>query len=116
MTIRAFKGDRTPGQERNQADIYAGPFKEVLDDDGRRMERGRLCAVSDKTYRLYSREPYKAHFQFIDAQHPGSPPQDARPSTLSSAPPQNSKETREASSKPAAESQGCCGRESGTCC
>jgi len=29
-----------PCFERNQAVIYLGPFKEVLDDDGHRLERG----------------------------------------------------------------------------
>src|SRR5213595_2539429 len=47
MTIEAFKGKQGPCFERNQAVIYRGPFKEVLDDDNHRMERGRRYAVCD---------------------------------------------------------------------
>lgn len=66
MTIQAFKGKQGPCFERNQAVIYRGPFKEVLDDDGHRMERGRRYAVCDKTYNLYRKAPYAAAFEFID--------------------------------------------------
>ena len=46
--------------------IYRGPFKEVLDDDGHRMERGKRYAVCDKTYEIYAREPYATSFDFVD--------------------------------------------------
>ena len=65
-TIEAFKGNQGDCFERNQAVIYKGPFKEVWDDHGRRMERGRRYAVSDKTYQLYRNEPYRDCFEFID--------------------------------------------------
>src|SRR4030095_13151906 len=52
--------------ERMQAVIYKGPFKEVLDDDGHRMERGRRYAVCDKTYQLLKKSPYRDAFAFID--------------------------------------------------
>jgi len=66
MTIQAFKGKQGPCFERNQAVIYRGPFKEVLDDDGHRMERGIRYAVCDKTYNLYKKAPYSDFFEFID--------------------------------------------------
>jgi hypothetical protein len=66
MTIQAFKGKQGPCFERNQAVLYRGPFKEVLDDDGHRMERGVRYAVCDKTYNLYKKAPYAAFFEFID--------------------------------------------------
>ena len=66
LTVEAFKGKEGVCLERNQAVVYRGPFKEVLDDDGHRMERGRRYAVCDKTYRLYSNEPYLGAFEFID--------------------------------------------------
>ncbi len=62
VTVQAFKGKQGPCFERNQAVIYLGPFKEVLDDDGHRMQRGRRYAVCDKAYQLYQRDPYRAHF------------------------------------------------------
>jgi ubiquinone/menaquinone biosynthesis C-methylase UbiE len=66
VTIEAFKGKQGPCFERNQAVIYRGPFKEVLDDDGHRMERGRRYAVCDKTYNLYKKAPYQEFFEFVD--------------------------------------------------
>ncbi len=66
MTVEAFKGKQGVCLERNQAVIYQGPFKEVLDDDGHRMERGKRYAVCDKTYGLYGKAPYADSFLFID--------------------------------------------------
>src|SRR6266496_3566042 len=66
MTIEAFKGKQGECFERHQAVIYRGPFKEVLDDDNHRMERGRRYAVCDKTYNLYKKAPYREFFEFVD--------------------------------------------------
>jgi ubiquinone/menaquinone biosynthesis C-methylase UbiE len=66
LTVEAFKGKEGACWERNQAVVYKGPFKEVLDDDGHRMERGRRYAVCDKTYQLYRQAPYADHFAFLD--------------------------------------------------
>jgi arsenite methyltransferase len=66
VTIKAFKGKQGECFERNQAVVYRGPFKEVLDDDNHRMERGRRYAVCDKTYNLYKKAPYREFFEFVD--------------------------------------------------
>src|SRR5918992_1215936 len=66
VTIEAFKGKQGPCVERNQAVIYRGPFREVLDDDSHRMERGKRYAVCDKTYNLYKKAPYREFFEFVD--------------------------------------------------
>src|SRR5438552_2072747 len=66
VTIEAFKGKQGECFERNQAVIYLGPFKEVLDDDGHRMQRGKRYAVCDKTYNLYKKAPYREFFEFVD--------------------------------------------------
>ena len=66
MTVEAFKGKEGPCFERMQAVVYGGPFKEVLDDDGHRMIRGKRYAVCDKTFRLYTREPYRGMFSFVE--------------------------------------------------
>lgn len=66
LTVEAFKGKQGECWERNQAVVYRGPFKEVLDDDGHRMERGRRYAVCDKTFNLYRREPYRDQFFFVE--------------------------------------------------
>jgi len=66
VTVRAWKGKEGDCLERNQAVIYKGPFKKVLDDDGHALERGRRYAVCDKTYGIYKKAPYAEHFDFID--------------------------------------------------
>ena len=66
MTVAAFKVKQGECFERNQAVIYCGPFKEVLDDDNHRMERGKRYAVCDKTYNLYKKAPYREFFEFVD--------------------------------------------------
>ena len=66
VTVQAFKGKQGPCFERNQAVIYKGPFKVVLDDDGHRMERGCRYAVCDKTFNLYRNAPYASNFEFIE--------------------------------------------------
>jgi arsenite methyltransferase len=66
VTVEAFKGKQGECFERNQAVIYRGPFKEVLDDDNHQMKRGRRYAVCDKTYNLYKKAPYREFFEFVD--------------------------------------------------
>jgi ubiquinone/menaquinone biosynthesis C-methylase UbiE len=66
VTVEASKGKQGECFERNQAVIYRGPFKEVLDDDNHRMERGKRYAVCDKTYNLYKKPPYRDFFEFVD--------------------------------------------------
>jgi arsenite methyltransferase len=66
VTVEAFKGKQGECFERNQAVIYRGPFKEVLDDDNHQMERGKRYAVCDKTYNLYKKAPYREFFEFVD--------------------------------------------------
>ncbi len=66
LTVEAFRGKEGPCLERLQAVVYRGPFKEVLDDDGHRLEPGRRHAVCDKTFRIYQAEPYREHFDFIE--------------------------------------------------
>ncbi len=66
MTAAAYKGKQGICLERNQAVIYKGPFKSVLDDDGHVMERGKRYAVCDKTYHLYKKAPYEGMFEFVD--------------------------------------------------
>ncbi len=66
ITVQAFKGKQGPCFERNQAVIYRGPFKEVVDDDGHRLQRGQRYAVCDKTYNLYRNAPYAGSFEFVE--------------------------------------------------
>lgn len=58
LTVVAYKGKQGPCWERQQAVIYRGPWRKVIDDDGHVLERGKRMAVCDKTYQLYQRAPY----------------------------------------------------------
>ncbi len=58
VTVVAYKGKQGACFERNQAVIYKGPWKRVIDDDGHVLERGARTAVCDKTFQIYSKEPY----------------------------------------------------------
>ncbi|MDP3073192.1 MAG: methyltransferase domain-containing protein [Opitutaceae bacterium] len=93
VTVQAFKGKQGPCLERNQAAIYLGPFKEVLDDDGHRLQRGRRYAVCDKTYQLYSQEPYRAHFALVEPRRE-IPLAEAKPFNCAGAALRHPKETK----------------------
>lgn len=58
VTVQAFKGKQGPCLDRRQAVVYRGPWKSVTDDDGHILRRGTRTAVCDKTFKLYSAEPY----------------------------------------------------------
>ncbi|MEL7034904.1 MAG: methyltransferase domain-containing protein [Cyanobacteria bacterium J06592_8] len=54
VTVQAFKGKEGPCLERKQAVIYKGPWKQVIDDDGHTLCRGKRMAVCDKTFSIYT--------------------------------------------------------------
>jgi len=66
ITIEATKGKQGACFDQNQAVIYKGPFKEVLDDDGHRMERGKRYAMCAKTFALFSNPPYQDQFILVE--------------------------------------------------
>ena len=65
ITVTAYKGKEGPCIERDQAVIYRGPWKRVLDDDGHMLERGARMAVCDKTFQLYAQPPYAGQFVLV---------------------------------------------------
>jgi arsenite methyltransferase len=67
VTVTAYKGKEGPCIERNQAVIYRGPWKQVVDDDGHTLPRGVRIAVCDKTFKLYSQPPYEGQFILVPA-------------------------------------------------
>ena len=113
VTVEAFKGKQGPCVERNQAVIYRGPFKEVLDDDNHRMERGRRYAVCDKTYNLYRKAPYAGFFEFIE---PLSevPLADAKPFDCSRTAIRHPRETKGLDYNATTDASSCC--DGGSCC
>jgi ubiquinone/menaquinone biosynthesis C-methylase UbiE len=59
VTVTAIKGKEGPCLEANEAVIYKGPWKQVVDDDGHTLVRGERTAVCAKTYKIYNQAPYK---------------------------------------------------------
>ena len=115
VTVQAFKGKQGPCFERNQAVIYLGPFKEILDDDGHRMERGRRYAVCDKTYQLYKKEPYRERFAFVDPRKEVSP-KEARHFDCKGTRLRHPKETKGQSYSATSEAGQCRDSGNGGCC
>jgi arsenite methyltransferase len=66
VTIVAYKGRQGACFERNQAVVYKGPWKKVIDDDNHVLERGARTAVCDKTFQIYSREPYASQIIAVE--------------------------------------------------
>ncbi len=107
VTVEAFKGKQGTCFERNQAVIYKGPFKEVVDDDNHRMERGGRYAVCDKTFNLYRQAPYAEHFEFIEPREPIAL-EDARPFDCSRTALRHPKETKGQEYTATTETSACC--------
>jgi arsenite methyltransferase len=113
VTIEAFKGKQGPCVERNQAVIYKGPFKEVVDDDNHRMERGRRYAVCDKTYNIYRKAPYAGSFEFIEPMTPIAM-EEAKPFDCSRTALRHPKETKGQDYTATTDASQCC--DGGNCC
>ena len=114
VTVEAFKGKQGECFERNQAVIYRGPFKEVLDDDYHRMQRGKRYAVCDKTYNLYRKTPYREFFDFVDP-IVDMPLAEAKPFDCSRTSLRHPKETKGQDYNATTETNSkCC--DGGTCC
>ena len=114
VTVEAYKGKQGDCWERNQAVIYKGPFKKVLDDDGHPMERGKRYAVCDKTYNMYKKPPYRDHFEFIDPLV-DIPLEKAEPFDCASTRERHPKETKGQDYDATTESSSCCD-PGGDCC
>jgi arsenite methyltransferase len=65
ITLTAYKGKEGSCIERNQAVIYCGPWKQVIDDDNHVLPRGTRIAVCEKTFAIYSKPPYQGQFILV---------------------------------------------------
>ena len=72
MTVVAYKGKEGPCLDRNQAIMYRGPFRQVVDDEGHVYHRGTRAAVCEKTFRLFMQAPYAGMFEPIEPRVPVS--------------------------------------------
>ncbi len=117
LTVEARKGKQGPCFERNQAVIYKGPFKEVLDDDNHRRARGQRSAVCDKTFQLYRQAPYREHFEFIEPLT-DIPLEQAAPFSSNRSPFRHPRESKGLEYNATTEGSNCCdaGGGGGCCC
>lgn len=117
MTIEAYKGKEGVCLERNQAVIYKGPFKKVLDDDGHAMERGKRYAVCDKFYNIYQSGAYDGMFELVEPKE-DIPLEDAGLFDCSKTLLRDPKETKGAGYDATTEASDCCSPsdESGSSC
>jgi SAM-dependent methyltransferase len=113
VTVEAFKGKQGACREFNQAVIYRGPFREVLDDDGHRLGRGERVAVCDKTFALYRKAPYAEHFEFVEPRVPVWP-EEAGPFDCARARLRHPRETKGMAYDATTEAARCC--DGGDCC
>lgn len=65
VTVVAYKGKDGPCWDQKHAVVYRGPFREVADDDGHALRRGVRTAVCEKTFRIFSQEPYRSYVELI---------------------------------------------------
>lgn len=78
ITVRAFKGKEGPCMDHHQAVIYRGPWKSVTDDDGHVLRRGVRTAVCEKTFNIYTSQPYADEVIAVPP-HQTVDPNDAQP-------------------------------------
>jgi arsenite methyltransferase len=119
MTVAAYKGKEGPCWDQKHALIYRGPFRQVEDDDGHVLKRGIRTAVCEKTYRIYSQEPYRSQFELVPPRMP-VPLEEALPFPCSSGSLcRDPKETKGADYRVTTEAQATCcapGNGNGGCC
>ena len=113
-TVEAFKGKQGACLDRNQAVIYKGPFKKVLDDDDHVLQRGRRHAVCDKTFQLYQKAPYREHFDFVAPLTPVAA-DDAKPFVCATGALRHPRETKGLEYDATSAASSCCD-SSGSCC
>ncbi len=116
MTVLAYKGKEGPCQEHNEAVVYNGPWKQVMDDDGHVLRRGERVAVCRKTFEILTREPYAGAITPIRPLQEIAP-EDALPFDCRKTPLRDPRETKggvlRADVAPGAD---CCTPGSGACC
>ena len=115
VTIEAIKGKQGDCFEFNQAVIYRGPFREVLDDDGHRLRRGDRVAVCDKTFQLYQKSPYAEFFEFIAPRVPVIP-DEAKAYDCAKGRLRHPRETKALEYNATTEASKCCDGGGGSCC
>ncbi len=73
VTVVAYKGKQGPCFDHDQAVVFKGPWKAVLDDDAHVYERGVPTAVCAKTFQLLRSAPYSGQFELLEPVEPVDP-------------------------------------------
>jgi len=113
VTVQAYKGKQGKCYEQNQAVVYQGPFKSVLDDDGHRFDRGVRMAVCDKTFKLLQGGAYTGHFAALEPLEAVAL-ENAQPFNCAKGAPRHPKETKGQDYDATTEAANCI--EGGECC
>lgn len=113
ITVTAYKGKEGPCLERNQAVIYRGPWKAVIDDDGHTLYRGERMAVCDKTFQIYSKAPYAEDIILVPPREE-VPVEQATDFACSKNARRHPRETKGQDYRVTEAGEGCCGPEG--CC
>lgn len=115
VTVQAFQGKDGPCLDRKQAVIYNGPWKSVIDDDGHKLLRGERMAVCDKTFGIYTEQPYAESITAVPP-HQEVPPEKATAFSCKQSPIRSPKETKGGDSRlTVLPESDCCG-SSDSCC
>ncbi len=119
VTVRAYKGKEGPCMDHLQAVVYPGPWKQVQDDDGHVLCRGKRMAVCEKTFRLMTDPdgPYAGQVLPIEPQQAVQPDQ-AKPFACKSGGIRGPQETKNLKADHHAPVEGpvCCGSDASKCC
>lgn len=86
LTVAAWKPLDAPAREDGHALIYKGPFRQVVDDEGRVLPRGVRISACTRTAASYAREPFRSHVEVVapggrvtDAGTPACAPEEPAP-------------------------------------
>jgi arsenite methyltransferase len=66
VTVQAFKAPPVASMDSRHSILYLGPFKEVVDDHGRRLIRGKPSEVPRGMVEAYLKEPYTSSFLVVE--------------------------------------------------
>ena len=58
VTVRAWKAEKQSCEDKQQAAIYRGPWKSVIDEEGHVLHRGKPIAICEKSFERFSKAPY----------------------------------------------------------
>jgi ubiquinone/menaquinone biosynthesis C-methylase UbiE len=114
ITVTGYKGKDGPCIERNQAVIYRGPWKQVVDDDNHVLSRGVRIAVCEKTFEIYSKPPYQDQFILVPPREE-VPPERAGVFDCSRDQKRHPRETKGLEYKVTSAAEGACGPGSSCC-